>query len=137
MATEVKKGMCLTCLSFHGMTFTVEDGKIVEVRRDKETPFRDGPLCTKGEATPEIVSSPERVLYPMKRVGARGEGKWQRISWDEAYDTIADNLKKVKSQHGPEAITLSGGWSTMFVVYLQDAFLARLGSPNLLYGYHI
>ena len=137
METEEKKGMCLTCLAFCGMTYTVEDGKIVKVARDEETPFRNNPLCAKGEYTPEIMSSPERVTHPMKRVGARGEGKWKRISWDEAYDTIADEVKKVRDKYGPEGVTASSSWPTMFVIYLLDAFLARFGSPNLLSAYHI
>jgi anaerobic dimethyl sulfoxide reductase subunit A len=60
--------------------------------------------CTKGYAHIRNLNSPERVLHPMKRVGERGAGKWQRISWDEALDTIADKLKYYKEKFGPYSI---------------------------------
>ena len=66
-------------------------------------------VCIKGATIPEVMYHPDRLKYPLKRVGARGEGKWQRISWDEALDTIARNLKRIKENHGPEAIHVSCG----------------------------
>ena len=53
---------------------------------DPDGPHNRGSICPKGAAAPQIVNSPYRIKYPMKRVGKRGEGKWQRISWDEALD---------------------------------------------------
>ena len=66
-------------------------------------------VCIKGATIPEVMYHPNRVKYPIKRVGVRGEGKWQRISWDEALDTIAQNLKRIKEKYGPEAIHVSCG----------------------------
>lgn len=66
-------------------------------------------VCIKGATIPEVMYHPDRLLYPLQRAGARGEGKWQRISWDEALDTIAQNLKRIKDQFGPEAIHVSCG----------------------------
>ena len=66
-------------------------------------------VCIKGATIPEVMYHPDRVKYPIQRVGARGEGKWQRISWDEALDTIAQNLKRIKEKYGPEAIHVSCG----------------------------
>jgi len=60
--------------------------------------------CSKALCSPKIVYHPDRLKYPMKRVGERGEGKWQRISWDEALDAIADKLKDISEKYGPEAI---------------------------------
>ncbi|MCJ7594333.1 MAG: molybdopterin-dependent oxidoreductase, partial [Desulfobacterales bacterium] len=65
--------------------------------------------CIKGATIPEVMYHPDRLLYPLKRAGARGEGKWQRISWDEALDTIAGKLKEIKEKYGPEAIHISCG----------------------------
>jgi anaerobic selenocysteine-containing dehydrogenase len=66
-------------------------------------------VCIKGATIPDVMYHPNRLLYPLKRAGGRGEGKWQRISWDEALDTVAQNLKRIKEQYGPEAIHVSCG----------------------------
>ena len=72
-----------------GCEIYVKDGKVTRVEGDKNHPFNQGRLCAKGLAITAVYVSPRpRYLYPLKRVGERGEGKWQRISWDEAYDTI-------------------------------------------------
>jgi len=60
--------------------------------------------CTKGYAHIRNLNAPNRVIYPMKRAGEKGEGKWQRISWDEALDTIAAKLKYYKEKFGPLSI---------------------------------
>ncbi|MCD6300339.1 MAG: molybdopterin-dependent oxidoreductase [Dehalococcoidales bacterium] len=65
--------------------------------------------CIKGATIPDVMYHPDRLLYPFKRVGKRGEGKWERISWDEALDTIAGKLKEIKEKYGPEAIHISDG----------------------------
>ena len=66
-------------------------------------------VCIKGATIPDVMYHPDRLQYPIKRAGARGEGKWQRISWDEALDTIAGRLKEIKEKYGPEAIHVSCG----------------------------
>ena len=78
-------------------------------RAGRRTPFRRadrqmhdcGRPCTKGYAHIRNLNAPNRVIYPMKRAGEKGEGKWQRISWDEALDTIAGKLKYYKEKYGP------------------------------------
>ncbi len=66
-------------------------------------------VCPKGLTIPDVMYHPERLLYPLKRAGKRGEVKWERISWDEALDTIASKLKEIKERYGPEAIHVSCG----------------------------
>jgi len=66
-------------------------------------------VCIKGATIPEVMYHPNRLKYPLKRDGARGEGKWRRITWDEAFDTIAGRLKEIKKKYGPEAIHVSCG----------------------------
>jgi anaerobic selenocysteine-containing dehydrogenase len=81
------------------------------------------------------VYHPDRVKYPLKRAGKKGEGKWQRISWDEAFDTIVNKLKQVIKENGPESIVLAQGTSRE-----GEAFLARfgnlLGTPNVMAAGH-
>jgi anaerobic selenocysteine-containing dehydrogenase/thioredoxin reductase len=66
-------------------------------------------VCIKGATIPDVMYHPDRLLHPLKRLGARGEGRWQRISWDEAFNTIAARLKEIKENYGPEAIHVSCG----------------------------
>jgi len=66
-------------------------------------------VCIKGATIPDVMYHPDRLLYPLKRSGARGEGKWQRITWDEAINTIAGKLKEIKEKYGPQAIHVSCG----------------------------
>jgi anaerobic selenocysteine-containing dehydrogenase/thioredoxin reductase len=66
-------------------------------------------VCIKGATIPDVMYHPQRLLYPLKRAGERGGGKWQRMTWDEALNTIANKLKEVKEKYGPEAIHVSCG----------------------------
>lgn len=97
----------------------VKDGTVV-----KFEPVIPGRFCGKGAAWPERIHSPERLTYPMKRTGARGEGKWQRVSWDEALDTIVQRLRDIRSNYGEQA----------FVVFDMAAGLAGERFGQLLGG---
>ncbi|MFC1822427.1 molybdopterin-dependent oxidoreductase [Thermodesulfobacteriota bacterium] len=80
----------------------VKDGQIIRIETDDgdEPQYR---ACARGRSQRMRVYAPDRVLYPMKRVGERGEAKFERISWDEALDTVAYKMKRIKEQHGPGA----------------------------------
>ncbi len=82
---------------------TVRDGKAVQL---KVHPKMKYPPCPKGLTNIKRLYHPDRIKYPMKRVGERGEGKWQRISWDEALDTVVHELSEIKAKHGNESIVV-------------------------------
>ena len=84
----------------------VRNGKVVRLSPDPNFYLRP---CLRGYARLQLTYHPDRIKYPMKRVGERGEGKWQRISWDEALDTIAQKLAAIRDQYGPEAVLFQGG----------------------------
>lgn len=94
------KFVCLRCHQRCVVTAEKENGKIVRIS--------DCP-CIKGRTMPDVMYHPDRVLYPLKRVGERGEGKWQRISWDEATTAIASRLKEIIDSYGGHTIFLSDG----------------------------
>jgi anaerobic selenocysteine-containing dehydrogenase len=77
-----------------GLLVHVEDGKIVKVEGDPDSPLNKGTLCAKGIAQVERLNHPERLRHPMKRAGARGEGKWERIPWEQALSTIAQKIQE-------------------------------------------
>src|SRR5262245_22822069 len=83
---------------------TVKDGVATELVGNPDHPFTRGGLCAKVNHYLERVYSPDRILYPLRRVGAKGEGTFERISWDEALQGIATRLKTIIAEDGPSAI---------------------------------
>ena len=82
--------VCKLCgLSGCGMLVTVEDGRAVEVKGDPEHPENRGTLCPKGRAALDILYAPDRLTRPLRRKGARGEGLWEPVEWEEALDWVA------------------------------------------------
>jgi anaerobic selenocysteine-containing dehydrogenase len=115
-----------------GILAKVVNGKFVGIESMPECPTNNGKNCPKAHAAPQWVYSPDRIKYPMKRVGEKGEGKFQRITWDEAIQLIADKLTELKAQYGPESL---GTVSPAYRSYSQYIyrFLMTHGSPN--YGH--
>lgn len=136
------RGYCSQCSCYCPTVATVENGKFLKVRPDKEHPNAI-PLCVKGLAGPELIHSPQRLQYPMRRTRPKGnrDSGWKRISWDEALDITAAKLNEIKQKYGPEAVafTRAGpGGSPMSEVF---PWLSRLsnafGSPNFVATTHI
>ncbi len=125
----IKKGVCLNCSTVCGIQGYVIDGKLVKVSGNPEDPNNGRSLCAKGQSGPTINNYPERLLYPLKRVGKRGEGKWQRISWDEAYTEIASRIRKAVAEGKPEEVAIHIGRSRL--AEEMNRFLNAIGSPSL------
>src|SRR6266516_7528254 len=98
---EVRRSVCaLDCPDTCALLVNVEDGKGTRLRGDPNHPVTRGFLCGKVAQYLEREYSPERLLYPQKRVGEKGGGRFERISWDEALDTIAARLGSVAAEFG-------------------------------------
>lgn len=113
------------------MLFEVEDGKLTGVRGNPEHPLTRGGLCVKLKDYEKRHYHPDRVLYPMRRVGAKGEGKFERITWDAALDEITDRWKAIIDEHGPEAIlpySYLGHQGLVHGLNGADAFFNRMGA---------
>ena len=123
---------CALCGAYCAAKATVEDGKIVKWEQDKQSDFHYLPCPSfKGRFNAEISENPDRLKYPLKRTGARGEGKWQRISWDEALDTIADKLTEIKEKYGPEYFAAGVGEPKHFEFVWLQRFCSAFGTPNI------
>lgn len=107
---EIKRTLCAICSpSFHcGVDAYVRDGRIIKVEGTEGHTMNDGLLCTKGLSNREYIYRKDRILTPLKRVGSRGEGKFQEITWEEAYREIADRLLAVRAQDGADSVLFSG-----------------------------
>jgi anaerobic selenocysteine-containing dehydrogenase len=115
-----------------GLNCYVKDGRLIRVEGMKEAPTNKGTLCPKAFASVQWLYSPQRLKYPLKRVGKKGEGKFERISWNKALDIIASKLKAQKEKYGPESLAILSPQRRSYSDYLYR-FLIAHGSPN--YGH--
>jgi cysteine desulfurase NifS len=102
-----KKGICGVCPAGCWVEVALRNGRLTGIRQD--TSHSLGMICRRGQHAPEIVYSEHRLKYPMKRVGRKGTYDFQRITWDEAYETIVTHLNKIKEESGPEAVAIYTG----------------------------
>jgi len=126
--SEWQKTSCVLCFNNCGLEVITEGNKIVKARGDKENPRSQGYLCRKGASIAYFQNNPERLRFPLKRVGDR----FERISWDKALDEIADKLKEIVQAHGPRSIAYmgGGGQGCHFETAFGLRFLSGLGSKN-------
>ena len=131
---QVKKTVCMMCHDHCKVAVHVRDGQLIKVEEDREHP-RSAVLkptvraCPRARAAAEWFYHPDRLRYPLKRSGERGEGKWQPIPWEQALDEISQKLAEIKESYGPEAIAVSSGTYRTHDEY-KERFLSLLGSPN-------
>lgn len=132
---EVRHSVCaLDCPDTCALLINVEDGKGSHMRGDPAHPITRGFLCGKVARYLEREYHPDRLLYPQKRVGAKGEGRFERICWDEALDTIASRLKTVAAEYGSEAVLPYSYAGTMGLLNggsMDRRFFHRLGASRL------
>ena len=128
---EIRKSICTICdpVTQCGLDCYVKDGRVVKVEGTMENPQNAGTLCAKGAAQRQWVYHEDRLRSPLKRVGPRGSGQMVPISWTEALDTIAENLRNIAATNGPESVVFYCGYPKHPRPFLQR--LAMLyGSPN-------
>lgn len=131
--TQVRAACPHDCPDTCALLVTVEDGVATEVRGDPEHPTTAGVLCTKVSRYVERTYHPERLLHPMRRTGNKGEGRFERISWDEALDEIAARLKTIAARD-PQAILPYSYCGTMGLVQgesMSSRFFNKLGASLL------
>lgn len=135
-----KRGLCGVCPAGCWVEVGFKEGRFLGIRPDETHPL--GMICRRGEHAPEIVYSKHRLTHPLRRVGVKGSYEFERISWDQAYDAIVNNLNRIKTESGPEAVAIYTGRGA-FELSLCDMFqpagvavssassvLFPFGSPN-------
>ncbi len=120
--------MCLNCTNSCGIVVKVRDGRAVKIDGNPLDPNVRGTVCAKGQAALNQLYYPDRILYPLKRVGRRGEHRWKRISWDEALEEVASRLRKLKKEGRPEEFVFHHGRSKLGS--LKKRFCWAFGTPN-------
>lgn len=114
-----------------GMIVHVENGRITKIEGNPDSPLSRGTLCAKGLAQLERLNHPDRLKDPLKRVGPRGGGQWEPISWDEALETIAGRIRQVIDRDGAEALAFAQGTPKGLEFYLMLRLANLLNAPNI------
>ena len=110
----------------------VQENRIVQVKGDPEGFLNKGYTCFKGRVSPDRLTHPDRLKHPLKRVGKRGEGKWKRISWEEALSETSENLIKIKEKFGARAVGFGMGMPKGLEHFVLIRLANIFGSPNVI-----
>lgn len=128
----VVPGGCNICFNCCPTQYHLKDGRIVRVTGNEADPLWHGRVCPKSQFLLQLYNSAERLTHPLKRVGPRGEGRFEPIGWDQALDEIAARLATVRDAHGPEALGVFAGTRTGTLTrkgYIR-LFTQLWGTPN-------
>ena len=134
--TDVVRTSCRGCHGVCQVMVHMEGDRVVKVSGDPESPTSKGFICPKGLAAPEVLYHPERLKYPLKRAGARGEDKWVRVSWDEAISEMVERFDCIRRESGSEYLAMAQGTGrpyTEFTMRFANAF----GTPNFVNPGHL
>lgn len=129
-----RRVLCASCDIACSVVAEVQQGRVTRIRSSDNPLFRDN-ICVKGVMAPKSFAHPERIRHPLKRVGHRGSGRWERVSWDDAMTDIGARLKRIIADHGPEAWAVSTSqWNTGTDHGLGRRLMNHVGSPNWISG---
>lgn len=133
MAEEIKTAVCYFCKGYCPLLVHSENGRLISAEVDPSDSglnslFPRAKSCVRRRAAKEFMYHPDRVHFPLKRAGERGGGKWEEISWDQAFDEIAKKLQGIKDKYGAEAV--AGVKGTLRNKSFQTRFFMQFGSPN-------
>jgi len=131
---EIKRSVCaLDCPDCCSLLVTVRDGKVVKVTGDPDHPYTQGFICKKVELYPKRLYSRFRISSPMRRIGKKGEGRFEPITWDEALDEITSRFREIIQSWGGEAILPYSHTGTMGLIHMNfpQRFFHRIGASRL------
>ncbi|WP_172137053.1 molybdopterin-dependent oxidoreductase [Adlercreutzia sp. ZJ473] len=127
-------GHCRACHMNCAAYFVVEDGKVVDMEPVSQAEGGTGHICERGLGSIQLQYSPTRVLHPLKRVGKRGEGKWEQISWEQAISEVAQKIYEMSKEYGPETFALPGRTGRQDMGWVAHRIARTIGTPNNYFG---
>ena len=113
--------VCFGCTTHCGVIGWVQDGRVRKIEGNPLDPNTQGTICSKANGMISYTYYPERILYPLKRVGPRGSGQWERVTWDEALDDIAAKMAALRQAGTPEQLIFHYGRDKTCLLYTSDA----------------
>jgi len=123
-------GICLQCPSGCGLRIRSVNQWPVKLEGIKDYPINQGRLCPKGQSGLQVLYDPDRIRHPLKRKGKRGDGDWEKISWDEGLALVTQKLKALREGGKPHSLMVMGGRYRGHMADLMARFLEAFGSPN-------
>jgi anaerobic selenocysteine-containing dehydrogenase len=129
-AERIIPSVCSLCPGGCGLWGRVVDGRLVKLEGSPLHPINQGTLCPKGQAAPELLYNPDRIRTPLRRVGARGEGRWEAINWETALSLVANRLYQLRDGGHPERFAFLYGETRGQMRDLITYFTQAIGSPN-------
>lgn len=128
---------CALCDARCGIIARVVDGRVIKLEGNILAPHNLGRLCPKGQAGLQVLYDPDRLRWPLRRVGARGSGKWERVSWPQALTQVAEHLGDLRARGLAHTVVFQAGNGSHFVEGLIERFMTAYGSPNLVHQHHL
>ena len=128
---KITKGWCGPCHHRCGVEVSLEKEKVINITGDKNHPLSRGFMCARGKTLLEHLYHKDRVNFPLKRAGGRGENRWERISWKQALDEIAEKLSYLKEKYGSETLAFAHGTYRTYG-WPVKRFFNLFGSPNIM-----
>ena len=122
--------ICRMCGRYCPVRIFVEDGRVEKIEGIPKNFVTNGGVCGKGIAAVQLEYEPNRILHPLKRVGDRGSGHWETVTWDQALSEIADKLTEIKAEYGAKALVYHHGAAIQHVWGYIRRFMNAWGSPN-------
>ena len=131
-AADYVNSTCMLCPGGCGISVRKIDDRVVKIEGAADHPINNGGICMLGLSGAQLLYSPTRVPTPLKRVGDRGQGQWQTISWSEAVSEVASKLADIRAQGKPQSLACIAAKDTGTVPRLLQRFLSAYGSPNFI-----
>ena len=135
-SARVIRSSCRGCHGVCQVLVRMKGDRVVKVTGDPDSPTSRGFLCPKGAAAPEMLYHKNRLTHPVRRAGARGENKWERVSWDEAISDMVERMDRIRRESGSEYFAIAQGTGrpyTEFTIRFANAF----GTPNFVSPGHL
>ncbi len=127
---EFRRSYCGLCHPRCGLLLEVESGKIISVKGDTQHPVTRGMICERGRLMADHVHHPDRMNYPLKRKGEKGSGRWQRLTWEQALDEVAEKVYGLRQAYGAETLAFTHGTKRTYH-FDERRFFNLFGSPNV------
>ena len=127
---QVKRIVCSLCALNCGLLAYVKEGKLIKLSGNPDNPLSRGYTCKRLASAVQWLYHEDQLKVPLKRMGQRGEGKWARLTYEEALDEIADKLKTLKNKYGPHTLGVSEGTLRYAEFWMRSRFMNLFGSPN-------
>jgi thiosulfate reductase/polysulfide reductase chain A len=127
---EIRKAACAFCGANCGVLVHIKDGKITRIEGNKAHGLTLGHICERAGYASRWLYHPDQLMQPLKRAGERGEGRWQKIAWEQAFDEIAGKLADIKARFGPESLVVTEGTYRSGAFWMRSRFLNLFGNPQ-------